>query len=339
MNLWVGNLILKHFIKNTSGNFGVILSLSMLPVMMGIGVAVDYSQLANRQTSLQNSVDGAILSVGQTFEDMTSVEIEQKLQDFLKATLAEDEYKSISKLDVLLDKPNHKLTVTAKSSTDTNFMLLAGVKTMGFNAVSQIRSSFGKMEIAFVLDNTGSMNQEGKLDALKTAATDFANGVMTKPTGGIAKIGIVPFGNYVNVGLDKVGASWLTIIGDPHAWNGCVGSRLHPFNLDDSDFASKKVPGISGVTCGAQITPLTDNRAKVLQEINDMVATGMTYVPSGLTWGRRILSHEEPFSEAASDAAVTADNINRFMVLMTDGENTVSAQLPGSPFQDGHDVV
>lgn len=124
-----------------------------------------------------------------------------------------------------------------------------------------------------------------------------------------------------------------------YTWNGCVGSRQMPFNLEDRGYTSRPVPGIVNAWCGAPVTPLTDKRANLITEIDAMVANGDTYIPTGVAWGLRVLSSGAPFKGGATPHQVNTRNIRKIMVLMTDGENQRSARLPDHPDHWGTDLV
>ncbi len=128
-------------------------------------------------------------------------------------------------------------------------------------------------------------------------------------------------------------------------WEGCVGSRDYPLNLRDESYGTR-VPGVMNYArrpdypvnsydgwhwrrnrCGSPLTPLMtlkDNKDALVNSINALRANGFTYIPSGLVWGWRVLSHKAPFAEGASDADVKRKDIRRIIVLMTDGANTVA---------------
>jgi hypothetical protein len=62
-----------------------------------------------------------------------------------------------------------------------------------------------------VLDTTYSMHPGGRLDALKSAAHTLTDAIMVS---GSTKVGIVPFGEYVNVGVSSRDQSWLDVPAD-----------------------------------------------------------------------------------------------------------------------------
>ena len=384
--------MLNRFLRNQDGNFSQMFALALLPLMLGAGAAVDYSSVSRDKTMLQNSLDTGILAVGIDFPSMSSVQVQKIIREYMESNMSPGDFGQIKNINVKPDVNGRSLQVTATGQFDTNFMQLAGIKKIDYQAEAEIKAASGGAEIAFVLDNTNSMNSDGKLAALKTAATNFTNAIMKKATGGDFKIGIVPFSNHVNVGLANRSASWLEVeddstttdpnycymktdllsstncqdatgysdgvpytyqqcdntYSDPYevceprttttVWNGCVGSREYPYNLEDRGFGARRVPGLMNTWCGAEITPLTNIKSDVTDQIDAMSGSGETYIPAGLTWGMRMLSNAVPYTQAVTDLSAKKNDINKYLVLMTDGDNTKSAQLPGSPAHWGSDV-
>jgi len=113
-------------------------------------------------------------------------------------------------------------------------------------------------------------------------------------------------------------------------FDGCIGTRLPPFSeLDDS--YSTKIPGLlkfiprqhfgtnRNLTsfCPRAIQGLSTDYDALEFEINELYATDVTYLPSGLIWGQRVLSPGVPFDNVVSEMPK-----RKIMVLMTDGKNT-----------------
>lgn len=113
-------------------------------------------------------------------------------------------------------------------------------------------------------------------------------------------------------------------------WDGCVGSRNHPLNLSDANYTINRAPGVMNVNCPPELTELTPSRPKVLKAIADLTTSGNTYIPAGLTWGWAALSEAAPFSEPGNPNRKAQD----YLILMTDGANTMS---PTYPKHDNYD--
>src|SRR6185295_4048832 len=63
---------------------------------------------------------------------------------------------------------------------------------------------------ALVLDTTGSMNDDGKIDALKTATKNLLTQLQAAATtDGDVYVSIIPFSKDVNVGKSNYNASWI----------------------------------------------------------------------------------------------------------------------------------
>jgi len=120
-------------------------------------------------------------------------------------------------------------------------------------------------------------------------------------------------------------------------WEGCVGSRDHPLNVQDADFVTDPVPGVLnnvGVPdCPGEILPMTTEKSDVEDEIAAMGSRGNTYIPGGLTWGLRLISSMEPFTEGETYANIQSEEGVKAIVLMTDGENTKSPSPNGSHYR------
>ena len=69
------------------------------------------------------------------------------------------------------------------------------------------------------------------------------------------------------------------------------------------------------------IVPLTSTKSTITTAINGMVAKGYTNIHEGLMWGWRVLSPGAPFT---GGAAYTDPKTRKYIVLMTDGENTIN---------------
>jgi Flp pilus assembly protein TadG len=106
-------------------------------------------------------------------------------------------------------------------------------------------------------------------------------------------------------------------------WNGCVGSRTTPLNVTDTH-ADKRYPGLQNVSCTNAITNLTNDYKVLRNAIKAMVVSPSTpfretYIPQGVMWGWNTVNPQEPFT----DALGYDEDVKKFIIVMTDGTNTV----------------
>jgi Flp pilus assembly protein TadG len=74
--------------------------------------------------------------------------------------------------------------------------------------------------------------------------------------------------------------------------------------------------------CAMQpVIRLTANTASLKTAINAMVAVGDTNIPLGMMWGWHSLSPNAPFADGS---AYTTQHLQKILILMTDGDNTMS---------------
>jgi Mg-chelatase subunit ChlD len=316
----------------------------------------------------------------------------------LTVNKADSYIQSVKVTDFGFDNNNTQYHVKATGKMNTMFMGLIGYPTMDVGAYSEVDVGGSALEVALVLDTTGSMNMQNRLTGLKVAAKDLVQNLLqNKDAGAYLKIGIVPFANYANVGLANRNKTWIDVPADyddpqscgptypnavygnchlvpysyqsctggndgspqtcttvsgssnqcdvldygtpvqqcwagaHHAWNGAVGSRTNDAVITTGD----KYPGIMDAAAPNEIIDLTDNMGKLVSGIETLNADGETYIPSGLLWGWNLLDSAEPYSTAKSAASMATLKGAKALVLMTDGDNTKSAQIPKHDGTDG----
>jgi len=254
----------RRFFRNADGNVAMIFALAMVPVIVAAGGAVDYTRGEQLRMTVQDALDAATLAAGREIGKLSESELHQKVEDFYYANLG-----------TKLDNPpavTTKLTGATLESQATvvspnSFLGLIGLPKFTYLVTSEVTSGIGTLEVALVLDNSGSM-AGSKISTLKTAATDLADtlyglaSTSTKPDP--IKLAVVPFAGAVNVGSSYNTATWMdgTAVGTYHAdsiekayydtygtttsvnnfslftnmgvtWGGCVEARPIPYDATD----------------------------------------------------------------------------------------------------------
>ena len=105
--------------------------------------------------------------------------------------------------------------------------------------------------------------------------------------------------------------------GDKIKYPSDAQRQRNPYKYDNKNANSD----VNGLCTDLQtILPLTNDTAAVKSQIDDMVATGMTHIVLGATWGWRVLSPGAPYTQGTAYSDGTTKKI---LILMTDGDNTV----------------
>jgi Flp pilus assembly protein TadG len=314
------------FIRDCAGNVATLMGVALVPLCLGAGVAIDMARINGVQTVLQGAADAAALAGG-TSKDKSDGELQKIVEAYLKANHAEEVLEYVTEIKQELKMSTGSFTVTINGEMNTSLMALAGMKEVNVGAQATVNVGAQALELALVLDNTGSM-AGSKIANLKAAATNLVNILETEMSSyADVRIGLVPFAEYVNIGPGRQSAVWVDDSALTGPFAGCVGSRNAP--LDEQEgFLGLAYPALSGEPCNTEILPLTDNFNTVRSRIAGMGSAGNTYIPAGVMWGWNLLTKAEPFTEARSDADLAKVNGRRAIVIMTDGENTISPSYP-----------
>jgi Flp pilus assembly protein TadG len=377
MSMW------KKFASDVRGNTAIMFALTVVPLVLAAGASVDWVRANRTQTVLQGAADAAAVA-GSASGATSKPELMKIITDYVIANGAADAVNSITMLDYDLDQNSRTFSVTIKGNMKTALMGIAGISSLDVGAYSQVGLANEGMEVALVLDNTGSMNDSNRLPALKVAAKQLVDEVFKASGNNYVKIGVVPFSEYVNVGIGNRNASWINVPADtsmtsnqcwdtyPNAtksncrmetstwsldgvpqtstyevcdwnygtavqqcgpvtdsltWNGCVGSRSVTTDTSIGD-PSTKYPGVQNVNCPIELLSLTTDKVAINSKIDSMTGVGNTYIPSGLIWGWNILDPNDPFTEAKSASWMSTHGGTKAIVLMTDGDNTLTPAYP-----------
>jgi Flp pilus assembly protein TadG len=326
-------MLWSRFVAEERGGAVPMFALAIVPVIGLMGAAVDYSRGNAARTAMLGAVDATALMLSRDAATMTPAEIQAKANTYFTAQYNRPEVANVQ-LTATLNSPqagSFTLTLTATGNVPTTFTKLLGQTKLDISTTADVKWGIKKLELALVLDNTGSMAQNGKLTQLKNAAHTLLTTLQNaaKQPGDV-KVSIIPFDTSVKVGTAYKDEFWIdyTVKNiQKNNWTGCVIDR------DQSNDASDTTPVAGSIhtlfpaaQCGAQLTsmiPLTDildttGFTNLNSKIDAMQATGNTNVTIGLVWGWHSLTPNLPLPQG-SDPAPDKDKV---IVLLTDGTNT-----------------
>jgi Flp pilus assembly protein TadG len=182
-------------------------ALAIVPMIWAAGAAIDYHRAANARATVQSALDAGALAAGALKTTDQKVAL-ATVERYLKNNLSAEEYGKLSGLSVSLDADG-KVIASIRGTEDSSLLAAVGVDSMEYRASTEVvRSKGNPLELSLVLDNTGSMAGQKIVD-LRAAATDLVNTVMVKDVD--VKVAVVPFAQYVNVGLGNRGEPWMSV--------------------------------------------------------------------------------------------------------------------------------
>jgi Flp pilus assembly protein TadG len=203
--------LLTRFGAARGGNVVMTFALATLPVIGGIGAAVDYSRGNSAKTALLAAIDAAGLILSKDAQTLTQAQLAAKADALVKANL---NYPSMTNLVVTptfstVDSGSFSLNLSATAQVPTTITAM-WQPTMAIGAKTEVVWGMKRLELVLALDNTGSMSSSNKMTQLKTASKDMLKTLQNaakKPDD--IKVAIVPFATDVNVGTSNVNANWI----------------------------------------------------------------------------------------------------------------------------------
>ncbi|QDM32913.1 TadE/TadG family protein [Tardiphaga sp. vice352] len=206
---------LQRFLPAEGGNVAVMFAIVLAPLLGFVGAAVDYTRASSARSSMQVALDSAALMVSKDLAvtpSMTAADITAKASVYFNALYTNPNAPAITVSAVYTPNTGKGATVqvSGAGSVPTEFMNVVGFPRLAINSSSTTTWGNARMRVAMALDNTGSMNQDGKLPALKTAAKSLVDQLSAlSKTNGDVYISVVPFAKDVDMGASNYNASWI----------------------------------------------------------------------------------------------------------------------------------
>lgn len=206
-------LNLRSFLSDRRGNIAILFGLTIIPVFGVMGVALDYSFANADRTRVQASLDNTALTLSKMMP-LTSDQLNEKAWKIFTANLGTTDLSYDQSDLTIAPSSNGKLDIAFKSiytlKTASVLTTLGLSPTLVVGARTQVQWGNTRLRIALALDNTGSMTDDGKMDALKTATKNLIKQMQdTSKTDGDIYISIVPFSKDVNVGATNYTEDWI----------------------------------------------------------------------------------------------------------------------------------
>ena len=327
----------QRFQRDEDGSLIIFaLVLFLLMAMMG-GFAVDMMRYEQTRTALQNTLDRCTLMAASLDQRLDPESVVKDCVD--KAGFGTDLQ------SVLVTQALNSRSVVSKGRVDTKpfFMHLIGINKFDALGTSGAEQAITNVEIALVLDVSGSMTG-AKIANLKIAAAEFVDNMLANDPNHRISITIVPYNAQVNLGsvlrakyqaVNLHGVADVNCLELPSSVFSAPGI---PRNVDlpmmayadhnygtsqtnaaVSSTSSAALPNYAAAFCTKQpanIVRLPSQNATTLKsQINGLVAGGNTSITLGMKWGVSLL-----------------DPAARGMYNELIGAGQMGANLSGRPF-------
>lgn len=332
---------LMRFLSDRSGSIAPIIAGAAIPIFSLSGAAVDYSRANSLKASIQSALDSTALAMTKPAMTASPEQFTTDATAYFHAIFHRPDVEGLKVDAKYISTPNPTIVVTASASIKTMFLNLPGIGIPKIEVAASATTSWSnaRLRVALALDNTGSMADNGKMEALKTAThnllTQLQN-VAINPED--VQISLIPFSKDVNPGVPHT-TSWIDFtewdkkngqstngvwVSKSHdTWNGCVMDRDQNYDVNNtapvvSNNASK-FPAEQFGNCPVALIPLTADWTALHARVDEMKPAGNTNQTIGLQWAWQSLTQSEPLNAPAKDPNYEYKDI---IILLTDGLNT-----------------
>jgi Flp pilus assembly protein TadG len=334
--------------RDQKGNVATIFAVVLIPLLLAIGMAVDYLRAQRVQNLVQAALDAAVIATARSSASDNDDKIAHGEAVFHANFDGKIGGASASPNIVIGDGI---VTATADLDVDTTIMELIGVEEVGVSGYSEVSiPGLGEAEVVLVLDYSGSMSGS-KFDSMIVAAANLIRLISDDMANNDVLVGLVPFSQEVYVTLPGehviVGTA-----GTP--WTNCTAGRRYPYVTQDttpvtSDDDTKWGETIGGSSsddddddggggpydhCGdyasrnMQVHPMTNDHQAVIDQLETSSPYSNTNIAVGLEFGYHLISPNAPFSQGTAYGSAP----KKVVILLSDGVHNQPGWGPGDSY-------
>jgi Flp pilus assembly protein TadG len=332
---------LRDFADDQSGSILQMTGLSIIPLMLAAGVAIDTSRVNFTHQKLAAGLDAGALAAA-TMNAASDADMQTEAKKYLDRNFLNSDTITITAFN--LTSSDNSVTFTGTARVPMTIMKLGGTDYIDVKLSSTvIKDGKSSVEVALVLDNTASMGPY--MTDLKAAANDFLDTIVVPADPPYySKVALIPYNRGVNMGTSATAARGAISTGTsttPGSTNftftsptagtvtmpitNCVSERIGAQAYTDAPVATSPVGRVyanSNNPCiNAELKPLSSDKTALKAVISTMTAGSSTAGQVGVAWGWYTLSPTFGlWSGTGVPAAYGTEKLKKIMVLMTDGE-------------------
>ncbi|HWT10568.1 MAG TPA: pilus assembly protein TadG-related protein [Roseomonas sp.] len=234
---------LRRLLRDRRGAVAMLAGLSIIPLLLMAGAAIDLTRLYILHSRLVTAVDSAALAGARVINELDR---DAQIQRWFWANFTRDRPgvttgflgAEVTTFSISVDDTSRAVRVRVRAALPTTVLRLFGQDSLLASVDQTARRQDRGMEIALVLDITGSM-AGSQMTALRDSAAELVN-IIYGPNETIPNlwVSVVPYTSTVNIGRGRTG--WLAA-GSLNAsaygstvWRGCVFARYQN-REDESD--------------------------------------------------------------------------------------------------------
>ena len=358
-------LIWRRFCTNESGVITIFAIMMLLMMLMVSGIGVDLMRNEMERTRLQNTLDRAVLAAADLDQTLDPAAVVADY--FSKVGLAS----YLSGVTVTEGLNFRTVVVSANGTSPTQFMSMVGVDSLPVPARGSAEERVAKVEISMVLDISGSMKNNSKMNNLRDAAKTFVDTVIRPETEGLVSLSMVPYSEHVNVGPNifnelntntyhnyshclEVPNSHFTsaAIDQSHTYSQMQHYQWNSYSIQSGSTQNTRYDTVCPRNSYERIAPISQDGDALKAQIDQLRPRAGTSIFLGMKWGVALLDpgfntitsalvQSNVVDETFADRPVAYDDSEtlKTVILMTDGQNSKSSRISSWAYNSNSEYV
>ncbi|WP_281983323.1 TadE/TadG family type IV pilus assembly protein [Thalassorhabdomicrobium marinisediminis] len=344
-----------RFRRDDDGGMIVFSLILFILILTCGGMAVDYMRFETTRAQLQATLDRASLAAADL--DQTQPPRDVVIDYFTKAGMIE-----YLQYPIEVDEGINYRTVAINAQVEMPLFFLdlprvfmapfsPGMRSLTVTGASSAEERVADVEVSLILDVSGSMLRNRRIQNLRPAAREFVTTVLdnnTNAPNGLITISMIPYSAVVNVGTEIAPlmnitrssfASTCPLFPDYNMFRTIELDLAQPYE-HVSHFSLDSSPPSNNPWCfmgnDNAIVAHSSSETVLHNAIDALSPYGNTAIDMGVKWGAALLDPStQPIvtglmdnpangipAAAAGRPQAPADDVLKVIVLMTDGENT-----------------
>ncbi len=188
--------------RDKRGAFAMQFALMLIPLVLCVGLAIDGGRVFLARFNLASALDAAALAMGSMTDDSVDLNAMAEVYVAQNFRMPDTGTVALTSTPETITPSTEDITLRGTVAVNTYFMPLAGISTVNVSAESVVKRGGADVEVALVLDTTGSMSGT-RMTNLKSAANSLVS-IVVNPvqTPWYSKVALVPYANSVYLGAN-----------------------------------------------------------------------------------------------------------------------------------------
>jgi Flp pilus assembly protein TadG len=264
MSVWTKfRSALRAFCVAQAGNVAITFAFAALPIIVGVGFAIDYSRANSVKAAMQAALDSTALMISKEAATDTSTQLQTNAQKYFLALFTRTEAQNVTVSASFTTTGGTAVVMGATADVPTSLLGIIGYNTITVTTSSTAKWGSNRLRVALVLDNTGSMAQAGKMPALQAATKSLLTQLQNAgTTNADVYVSIVPFVKDVNLDSSNWNSNYIywgtlaqdSTLSDNNSWDANNGSCSISGNSPRSACVAMSSCSISGYTTQSSCT-------------------------------------------------------------------------------------